>query len=64
MNIVNLFDKYFVALILIQGFIIFFIDYKEFKRNNMNKTARQAKVIAITEVCIAVAMYVISITLY
>ncbi|MFU0824900.1 CLC_0170 family protein [Clostridium sp.] len=45
MKIINLFGKYFLALLVIQGAVLSLIDSKELKRSGMIEASRKARVI-------------------
>jgi len=58
MNILDLFDSYFLMLIIIQGIIVAFFDASAFKKRNADRAARKAKVIGITIMVISLALYI------
>lgn len=64
MRIIGLFDKYFLIMVIIQGIITSLIDYRSFKEAGMNRTARKAKIIGISEIVISFVMYLMARTLY
>lgn len=64
MNIIGLFDKYLLILVIIQGLITSFIDYKSFKKAGMNRTAKTARFIGSSEIIISFLMYLIATKLY
>lgn len=47
MNIINLFTKYFLILMVIQGIVVGFVDVYGFKRDNMKDTAKKARILGI-----------------
>lgn len=61
MRIINLFNKYFLILVLVQGFFLIFIDNKKLKKANMGNTARKAKRIGVISVVLSIILYIASI---
>lgn len=59
MKILDLFGKYFLFLILIQGFILGFFDVKSFEKENLNEVAKKAKVIGRGSIIIAVILFIL-----
>lgn len=59
MKILDLFGKYFLFLILIQGFILGFFDVKSFEKENLNQIAKKAKVIGRGSMIIAVILFIL-----
>lgn len=59
MKLINLFDKYFLALIMVQGLIVFFHDHKNFKTRNDVKTAVKARVVAIVIMATAITLFIV-----
>lgn len=57
MRILGLFSKYFLALMLIQGFVLAFIDSKSFKRACMKRTANKAKIMGLGSIIISIILY-------
>lgn len=45
MRIVNLFGRYFLILVVIQGLVLSLIDSKSLRKAGMPKAARKAKII-------------------
>jgi len=58
MNILDLFDSYFLMLILIQGIIVVFFDAPAFKKRDLDRTGRKAKTIGIAIMIISLALYI------
>lgn len=58
LDLLELFDGYFLILILIQSFILMVLDCKYFKRENMWRAARQCKSISFITTIVALALYV------
>lgn len=59
MRVLGLFDKYFLALMIIQGFILI-MDSKGFFKWNMKDSGRKAKSIGIGIIIIGIVMYLIT----
>ncbi|MTK12609.1 MAG: hypothetical protein F8N39_11140 [Clostridiaceae bacterium] len=59
MRVLGLYDKYFLALMIIQGFILI-IDSKNFLKWNMKDTARKAKSIGISIIIIGIMLYLVT----
>lgn len=57
MDILRLFNIYFVMLSLIQGFLLLVIDYESFKKRGMLKTSRKCKRIGIIMVALSLVLY-------
>jgi hypothetical protein len=61
MRILGLVSKYFVILMVIQGFVLAFIDSRGFKRANMKRAANNAKVIGGVSIITSIVLYVLAI---
>ncbi|MBV7272370.1 hypothetical protein JMF89_01635 [Clostridiaceae bacterium UIB06] len=59
MRILELFDKYFLILMIIQGLILI-IDSKGFSSWNMKDTSRKSKSMGIGIIIIAVVLYLVT----
>ncbi|WP_282804400.1 CLC_0170 family protein [Clostridium tetani] len=57
MDIIRLFNIYFLILSLIQGFLLLVIDYNSFKRRGMLKTSRRCKRIGIIMMLLSIVLY-------
>lgn len=57
MNIIRLFNIYFVILSCIQGFFLLVIDYNSFKKKKMLKTSIKCKRIGIIMVILSITLY-------
>lgn len=58
LDLLELFDEYFLILILIQSLVLWMLDYKYFKRENMCRAARQCKSISLISTIVAVVLYI------
>ncbi|WP_251861586.1 CLC_0170 family protein [Clostridium sp. Marseille-Q2269] len=63
-KIIGIFDKYFVILVLIEGFITIFIDAPSFKKSNMIKSYKQARYMGIFIVIVSLILYILQMTLF
>jgi len=61
MRILGLISKYFLILMVIQGFILAFIDSRSFKRSNQKVVANKAKVIGEISILASIVLYVLAI---
>ncbi|WP_125153324.1 CLC_0170 family protein [Clostridium rectalis] len=57
MNIIALFDNYFLILMIIQGLVSLIIDTRNFKNAGMYKSYKQSRVIGILSIFISVIIY-------
>lgn len=57
MRVLELFDKYFLILMIIQGGILSFIDSRGFKESNLGKLSRKSKLIGIVAILISIVFY-------
>ncbi|WP_369881216.1 CLC_0170 family protein [Anaerosalibacter bizertensis] len=53
----NFFDIYFLISVLFPSLFIFFVDIPNLKRENLNKEAQIAKIIAITYIIVGPVTY-------
>lgn len=63
MLIIGLFTKYFLLLMVIQGFIVGVFDAKAFYKNNMKETAIKARFIGIGYLVIGIVLFLIRETM-
>lgn len=59
MRIIELFDKYFLILMIIQGFMVSVVDATTFKKKGMKATAKKAKYIGVIAIGLSVVLFVI-----
>lgn len=59
MRILDLFGKYFLFLVLIQGSILGFFDVKSFEKENLNQVAKKAKIVGRGSIIIAVILFIL-----
>ncbi len=60
MRILGLFNKYFLALMIIQGLVLAFIDSKSFRRAGMKGTANRAKLLGLGSILVSVVLSIIA----
>ncbi|NEZ47401.1 hypothetical protein FDF74_09365 [Clostridium niameyense] len=60
-DIIGIFDIYFMIFMILQGIVAIFIDAPTFKKNKMNKLNIQSKVLGIIIILIGIALYIINI---
>jgi phosphoglycerol transferase MdoB-like AlkP superfamily enzyme len=60
MNLLGLFDKYFLMLVLIHGLFLSTIDYKRYKNQKAEHIARKARIIGSSISIISVVLFIIA----
>ena len=58
MKVLDLFDTYFLVLMIIQGVIVSFYDSSAFKKKNAERSGKKARKIGITLIIISIALYI------
>lgn len=61
MRLINIFDKYFLILMIIQGSILAFFDSKNFSKRNLRDIGKRAKIMGISSILISFLLYLISV---
>jgi hypothetical protein len=61
MRLLGLISKYFVMLMVIEGFLVGFIDSKSLKKSGMKREAYKSKIIGISAIIISVILYILQI---
>jgi hypothetical protein len=61
MRILGLVSKYFLILMVIQGFILAFIDSRSFRRANQKTAANNARLIGRVSIITSIVLYVLAI---
>ena len=61
MRILGLISKYFLILMIIQGFVVGFIDSKTLKKANMKRAANKSKVIGIASIIVSIILYLLKV---
>ena len=59
MRILNSFDMYFLAMMLIQGTVVLTVDARSFKKSGMNITAKKARVFGWLTILIATILFIL-----
>lgn len=57
MLIVGLFTKYFLILMLVEGYIVGILDARFFYKNNMKKTAIKARILGVGFMVLGLALF-------
>jgi hypothetical protein len=58
MRILNLFDMYFLAMMLIQGTVVLAVDVRSFKKTGMNITGRKAHILGWFTIIAATTLFI------
>ena len=59
MRILELFDKYFLLLMIIQGFMVSVVDVASFKEKGMKEAAKKAKYLGNITIALSVILFAI-----
>ena len=59
MRVLNSFDMYFLAMMLIQGTVVLTVDARNFKRSRMNITSRKARVLGWLTIIISITLFIL-----
>ncbi|KGM98379.1 hypothetical protein Z968_00055 [Clostridium novyi A str. 4552] len=59
MRIINLFTKYFFALLLIQGFVAVVLDSISFEHAGMHSACRKARIIGEFAMVLGIVLYIL-----
>jgi hypothetical protein len=59
MRILNSFDMYFLAMMLIQGTVVLTVDVRSFKKTGMNITGRKARVLGWFTIITATVLFIL-----
>ncbi|MCB2289214.1 hypothetical protein LGK97_05480 [Clostridium sp. CS001] len=63
MRILNSFDMYFLAMMLIQGTIVFTVDAKSFTKAGMDGTSRKARILGLLAIIVTSALFILRLIL-
>lgn len=63
MQIIGLFSKYFLILMVVQGIVVAFIDASDFKRNRMEDTAKKARLLGFGSIILGFFLYILKIVM-
>jgi len=58
MKVLDLFDTYFLVLMIIQGLIVGLYDASAFKKKNAERAGKKARTIGITLIIVAIVLYI------
>ncbi|MDP4176817.1 MAG: hypothetical protein Q8900_00570 [Bacillota bacterium] len=59
-RILSTFNIYFLFLMLLSGFVVGFVDYNHYNKNNLIHIAKKARIIGISSLVIGVVLYLLS----
>ena len=59
MRILNSFDMYFLAMMLIQGTVVLTVDSRSFKKSGMNITHKKARVLGWLTIIISIVLFIL-----
>jgi hypothetical protein len=59
MRILNSFDMYFLAMMLIQGTVVLTVDVRSFKKTGMNITGRKARVLGWFKIITSTVLFIL-----
>lgn len=58
-SVIDLFDKYFLILMVVLGFLVGIIDSNRFKRNGFKSAAIKAKLLGLSAIAISIVLFVV-----
>ena len=59
MKILDLFDVYFLIMMLIQGSVVLTIDARNFKKSDYDSASKKARIIGLIAIIIAIALFIL-----
>ena len=59
MKILDLFDMYFLTMMIIQGTVVMTVDARNFKKSDMDITGRKARVLGSLTIIIAIILFIV-----
>jgi hypothetical protein len=59
MKILDLFDMYFLAMMIIQGTVVLAIDARSFKKSGMDITSKKARNLGWLAIIIAIILFIL-----
>lgn len=59
MKIFNLFDIYFLTMMVIQGTVVLTVDARSFKKSGMDTTSRKARALGWLAIIIAIILFIL-----
>lgn len=60
MKILELFDMYFLTMMLIQGTIVLTVDSRSFKKSRMDSTSKKARILGLSVIIISIILFILS----
>lgn len=61
MRILGLISKYFLILMIIEGFVVGFVDSKRLKKANMKRAADKSKAIGVAAIIVSIILYLLKV---
>ncbi len=62
MKILDLFDMYFLAMMIIQGTVVLAVDARDFKKSGMKVTGKKAHTLGWLAIIIAIVLFILRMT--
>ena len=59
MRILNSFDMYFLAMMLIQGTVVLTVDARSFKKSDMDITSKKARILGWGAIIISISLFIL-----
>ena len=59
MKILDLFDKYFLIMMVIQGTVVLAVDARSFKKSDMDTTSKKARTLGWLAIIIAIILFIL-----
>lgn len=59
MKILDLFDMYFLTMMIIQGTVVLAVDARNFKKSDMDITSRKARILGSSTIVIAIILFIV-----
>lgn len=63
MKILDLFDLYFLAMMVIQGTVVLAVDARSFKNSGMEITSKKARKLGWFAIIIAIILFILKLTI-
>ncbi|MBK5240219.1 CLC_0170 family protein [Clostridium sp.] len=59
MKILDLFDVYFLTMMMIQGTVVLTVDSRNFKKNHMDSTSKKAGILGWAAIIISIILFIL-----
>lgn len=59
MRILDLFDVYFLIMMVIQGSVVLTIDARKFKKSDYDSTSKKARILGSISIIIAIILFIL-----